>query len=40
VSEPSPSYAELAALVAEQAVQLAEQAALIEALRVEKDLVQ
>jgi transposase len=35
VSEPSPSYAELAALVAEQAVQLAEQAALIEALRVE-----
>jgi transposase len=35
VSEPSPSYAELAALVAEQAVQLAEQAVLIEALRVE-----
>ena len=35
MSEPSPSYAELAALVAEQAVQLAEQAVLIEALRVE-----
>jgi len=42
VSEPSPSYAELAALVAgqatqliEQASELAEQAVLIEALRVE-----
>jgi transposase len=42
VSEPSPSYAELAALVAEQAAQLikqaaqlTEQAVLIEALRVE-----
>ena len=42
MSEPPPSYAELAALVAEQAAQLAEQAAqlaeqamLIEALRVE-----
>jgi transposase len=35
VSEPSPSYAELAALVAEQAAQLVEQAVLIEALRVE-----
>jgi transposase len=35
VSEPSPSYAELAALVAGQAAQLAEQAVLIEALRVE-----
>jgi transposase len=35
VSEPPPSYAELAALVAEQAAQLAEQAVLIEALRVE-----
>ena len=30
-----PSYAELAALVAEQAAQLAEQAVLIEALRAE-----
>jgi transposase len=35
VSEPPPSYAELAALVAGQAAQLAEQAMLIEALRVE-----
>ena len=35
MSEPSPSYAELAALVAGQAAQLAEQAVLIEALRVE-----
>ncbi len=35
MSEPSPSYAELAALVAEQAARLAEQAVLIEALRVE-----
>lgn len=35
MSEPSPSYAELAALAAEQAVQLAEQTVLIEALRVE-----
>jgi transposase len=35
VSEPPPSYAELAALVAEQATQLNEQAVLIEALRVE-----
>jgi transposase len=35
VSEPPPSYVELAALVAEQAAQLAEQAVLIEALRVE-----
>jgi hypothetical protein len=35
VSEPPvpPSYEELAVLVAEQAVQLAEQAVLIEALR-------
>lgn len=35
MSEPPPSYAELAALVAEQAAQLIEQAVLIEALRVE-----
>ena len=35
MSEPPPSYAELAALVAEQAAQLAEQAVLIEALQVE-----
>ncbi len=35
MSEPPPSYAELAALVAEQATQLVEQAVLIEALRVE-----
>lgn len=35
MSEPSPSYEELAALVAEQAGRLAEQAVLIEALRVE-----
>ena len=36
MSKPSPSYAELAALV-EQAAQLAEQAVLIEALRVEPE---
>ncbi|MDN5861568.1 MAG: DUF6444 domain-containing protein [Pseudonocardia sp.] len=35
MSEPSPSYAELVALVAERAAQLNEQAVLIEALRVE-----
>jgi transposase len=35
VSEPSPSYAELAALVAVQAAQLAEQAVLIDGLQAE-----